>query len=706
MSASGKKEAFGRRLVLILGGVVALLMAGAFLFFRMETHRIQQDKYSEIETIARLKVGDLVQWRKERLGDVLVLSRVPLVRKVMTDPQGRRGNTDQWRDLHQWLSLVQRVHGYPQILLAGVQAEVVISVPDVMDIPVPVIRKEIQDALSSPGPVMGEIYRLDSGDLYLDVACAVRSESGQPIGVVLVSIHAGDYVIPLITDWPTPSASAESLLVRRVGDEIEYLNELRHQTNTALLLRMPLSRADLPAVQAALGQTGFCVGKDYRGVDVLADLRSVPDTDWFMVTKVDTAEILKEVHTRAALILAILSALTILAVGITAYVYRTHQVQERIQAEAGLRAAKDYAENLIATANAMVIGLDRSGNVVVFNKAAEEITGYRMEELQNRNWFEVLVPRDRYPQVWDVFEKLAAGELPRNFENPVLTKSGDERYIAWQNNQVVDNGSIVGSISFGLDITERRRMEELLRRQNEELLRFTYAVSHDLKSPVVTILSFLGYLEKDIQAADPARIADDLGYIRRAAEKMSLLLNEVLELSRIGHKANPAEDVTLRVLVGEALDLVAGRMTKGGVKVQVSAQPVILHGDRPRLLEVFQNLLDNAAKFMGNQPAPRVEVGVEESGAEPVIFVRDNGMGIDPRHQNKLFRLFEKLQPEMEGAGMGLIMIKRIIESHGGRIWAESEGLGKGTTFLFTLAQTRLGRPPETTASGENQSKP
>jgi signal transduction histidine kinase len=121
----------------------------------------------------------------------------------------------------------------------------------------------------------------------------------------------------------------------------------------------------------------------------------------------------------------------------------------------------------------------------------------------------------------------------------------------------------------------------------------------------------------------------------------------------------------------------------------VTDAPLVLHGDRQRLREIFQNLIDNAVKFMGDQPSPRIEVGVEDRGGENVIFVRDNGLGIDPRHQHRLFGLFERMHPEIDGVGMGLAIIKRIVELHGGRIWVESAGEGCGSTFCFTLAGTR-----------------
>ncbi|TAJ10509.1 MAG: PAS domain S-box protein [Nitrospirae bacterium] len=144
-------------------------------------------------------------------------------------------------------------------------------------------------------------------------------------------------------------------------------------------------------------------------------------------------------------------------------------ITERKRAEITLRTAKDYAENLIQTANAIVIELDQNGNVKVFNQAAENITGYTCKELAGRSWFETVVPRGRFPQVWEVFQRLTSGGLPKNFENPILTKSGEERYIVWQNNEVREQDRIVGSVSFGIDITERKRVENALFRERLRL---------------------------------------------------------------------------------------------------------------------------------------------------------------------------------------------------------------------------------------------
>jgi len=315
------------------------------------------------------------------------------------------------------------------------------------------------------------------------------------------------------------------------------------------------------------------------------------------------------------------------------------------------------------------------------NEAFERLTG--LKDVVGKRASEVIPGiRETDPELLEIYGRVARTGKPEQFKTYVRSLD------MWFAISVYSPRSEHFVAVFDV-ITERKQAEEVLQRRNEEILRFTHTVSHDLKSPLITIRTFLGYLENDLKQADTARVDTDLGHIRRAAEKMTHLLDDLLSLSRIGRKVNPPEDMTLQAIVREALEMVAGQIAERQVQIQVSDAPVVLHGDRMRLSEVFQNLIDNAIKFMGEQAEPRVEIGMDASGPEIVLFVRDNGLGIDPRHQSKLFGIFEKLHPGTEGTGMGLAMVKRIIEVHGGRIWVESAGPDQGTTFRFTLSRLK-----------------
>ena len=232
---------------------------------------------------------------------------------------------------------------------------------------------------------------------------------------------------------------------------------------------------------------------------------------------------------------------------------------------------------------------------------------------------------------------------------------------------------------------EREKIIQELEAKNAELERFTYTVSHDLKSPLITISGFLGLLEADARSGDTQKFKADLQRINQAAEKMQRLLNELLELSRIGRLVNPPSHIPFENIVEAALSLTRGRLMAGHIKVEVEKDLPTVIGDRPRLVEVMQNLIDNAAKFMGDQPTPRIQVGRRKESQQQVLFVKDNGIGIDPSYQERIFGLFDKLDPKSEGTGIGLALAKRIIEVHGGRIWVESNGKGQGSMFCFTL---------------------
>jgi PAS domain S-box-containing protein len=242
------------------------------------------------------------------------------------------------------------------------------------------------------------------------------------------------------------------------------------------------------------------------------------------------------------------------------------------------------------------------------------------------------------------------------------------------------------------DITDQKKTESEIKQKNEELTRFIYTVSHDLKSPLVTIKSFTEYLKEDIELNDKPAQDKDIGFIQNAADKMGILLDELLNLSRIGRKEDPKAEFMLHDIIQNAVDLVAGSITKRNVRIEITGPDVIISGHYQRLLQLYQNLIDNAVKFMGEQKEPLIELGakIEENRNEVILFIKDNGSGIDPRYRHKVFGLFEKLDTGTEGSGIGLAMVKRIVEVHGGTIWFESEGKGKGTAFYLTLEKTRV----------------
>lgn len=370
--------------------------------------------------------------------------------------------------------------------------------------------------------------------------------------------------------------------------------------------------------------------------------------------------------------------------------------------EKKLRESENKFRSVIEHASDGIAIMDNRGNIIEWNPAIGQITGLKRADVLNQPVWDVvfqITPHEK--KTAETQEENAArwkAEAGNNFQNrdqlaeyEIETPQGIRRIIQSNGFTVETPQGLLGGVIMR-DITERKQIEiergrliAELEGKNAELERFTYSVSHDLKAPLITIRGFLGYLEKDVQEGSVERVKKDVERINDAAEKMQRLLNELLELSRIGRITHPPRLIPFETIVREAVGLVAGRIRERGVNVDIAPDLPSVRIDPVRFTQVMQNLIENAVKFMGEQPEPQIWIEQRRDEEEVIFFVRDNGMGIAPEHQERIFGLFDKLDPNVDGTGIGLALVKRIIETHGGKIWVESEGLGKGSTFCFTI---------------------
>lgn len=366
-------------------------------------------------------------------------------------------------------------------------------------------------------------------------------------------------------------------------------------------------------------------------------------------------------------------------------------ITERKQAEDALRESEERLRTVLERMpdGVSVISQDE---ILYANPALLRMSGYTLEELQGKAPTEFVHPED-LGALENRLRDLYAGGHEYASEYRVLTKYQTVIPVEATSRRI-QYGKQLAILSVLHDLTERKEAEAQQERliaeleaKNTELDHFTRTVSHDLKSPLFTIKGFLGLVEQDIKTGRTQNTGQYIDMIKTAADKMQRLLDELLELSRIGRLANPSEEVALWQLAEEALAMVAGNVAKHQIALTIDPALPVVVGDRVRLVQVFQNLIENAIKFMGDQTQPTVEIGMRKDGEEPVFYVNDNGMGIAPKYQETIFGLFQRLDPRIEGSGIGLPMVKRIIEVHNGRIWVESEGEGHGATFCFTLPQ-------------------
>lgn len=241
-----------------------------------------------------------------------------------------------------------------------------------------------------------------------------------------------------------------------------------------------------------------------------------------------------------------------------------------------------------------------------------------------------------------------------------------------------------------LKINEKK-LEALLAEltaKNAELESFVYTVSHDLKTPIVTIEGFIGALREDFSENISSVGEQYMNHMSNATRKMELLINELLNYSRIGRIEETKTEFSMNLAVQEAIEILQPQILTLGITVNVQADLPTVYADRKRIEQAMYNILSNAVKYIGqNNPNPRIDIGCREQNSEKIFWVQDNGIGIDQKYFEKIFQLFERLPPAKlaaEGTGIGLAIVKRIIEHHGGRIWLTSD-LDKGSTFYFTL---------------------
>jgi PAS domain S-box-containing protein len=356
------------------------------------------------------------------------------------------------------------------------------------------------------------------------------------------------------------------------------------------------------------------------------------------------------------------------------------------ESEMVLRESEERFRSLMESIpNVAVQGYSLDGTVHFWNQASELIYGYSDQEALGMNLLDLIIPAEMRDGVSEAIRMMKESGEPIPPGELLLKHKNGSRVPVFSSHALVNPvGRPPELFCLDIDLTERKKAEEDLNRKNAEIEQFIYTVSHDLRSPLVTVKTFLGYLEKDM-IDNKEQLVQDLQFIHGAADKMRILLDELLELSRVGRVETPQVRVLLSELLMEAQEALAGDIKERAVDIHHPDADPMLIGDRPRLCQIWQNLIENAIKYSRTGSIPRIVIGLQPENGETVFFIKDNGIGIDPQYHSKIFGIFEKLNQKSPGAGMGLSLVQRIVEKCGGRVWVDSEGIDKGSCFYFTL---------------------
>jgi len=703
-------------IILVFLGLSLIIGLAGSLFYRSGKAEIKKNIENDLAAIADLKVSLIETWRQERLANARVIRDNQLVAGRIAQWLKRPADPDFTGSLLIWMAALQRENGYQSVLLLdpsgkprlGTRSD---NLADSCD------QQFLSSAIQTKNVVFSDLYRTRrEGKIYLDLYTPLvqeDEEGSKVIAIMVLRIDPYKFLFPLIQSWPTPSRSAETLLVRREGDRVLFLNDLRHRKGSALTFSVPLDAPQFPAVKAAPRQKGVTEGIDYRGVPVLAAHCPVPDTPWVMVAKVDTDEIYAPIRERARItFIVVLLLVAIVGTGVsigwkhqTTRFYRLQLEAEQERQALARQAAESYSQlaAIVESSGDGIIGVSLEGAVLSWNPGATRICGYQAAEVLQTPIMS-LFPPDQSVAWAGILQSVKEGSCLHDHETTLLAKNGSVRDVSLTISPIRDGmGRVVGASTMARDVTERKRAEaertkllereQKARQQAEEASRmkdaFLATVSHELRTPLNPILGWAYNLR--MGAVEPDLLQEGLESIERNARIQSQLVEDLLDVSRIvsGKLNMNVQPVHLQRVIEAAVESVhlAAQAKRIELVLHFESEVPLVVGDPGRLQQVFWNLLSNALKFTPEEG--RIEVRLRQTDSHVEASVTDSGDGIPSDFLPHVFDRFSQADSSVTrkhgGLGLGLAIVRHLVELHGGTIRAESAGAGRGATFSLQL---------------------
>lgn len=361
---------------------------------------------------------------------------------------------------------------------------------------------------------------------------------------------------------------------------------------------------------------------------------------------------------------------------------------QRSRAEKALRESEEKFRLAFEHAGDAIFWADpETGLITKCNKAAETLLDKNRNEIVGQHQT-TLHPPDKAEYYANIFKKHIEKKRAVDQETEVITKHGKRIPVRITSSETMigDKPLIQGIFH---NITERKQAEEELRKINQELENFVHIVSHDLKTSIITVQGFSARLLKNYQEKLGKRGRLYLEQIKTSAYRMETFVFDLLALSRAGLTVSAFKNASSLEIVKKVTADLGDRLKENETELVVADNLPTIHCDGERIYQVFQNLLINAIKYMGNTKSHAIKIGYQDRGDLHQFYVRDNGIGINPKYHKKIFEMFHRLKEtkDQEGTGLGLAIIEKVINSHGGKVWVESEK-GKGATFYFTLLKS------------------
>ncbi|MFA7331056.1 MAG: PAS domain S-box protein [Candidatus Delongbacteria bacterium] len=528
--------------ILILALVV--LVAGGGLFYAVQRNRLCREAEDNLRTITEFKARQISNWFLERQGDAAILgatlSLSDEVDQLLVAASRATHPIEATRSERYVKSAFERIrthYGFREVQLVNHQGRVVVSVAGLAKELDPDKREAVLAAMRDGQPRLVDLHVCANGNTphlsWVAPVRSVRAPEGAAIGVVVLMADAADFLYPLIQSWPRSSRTAETVLVRQVGDSVVFLNDLRHKPGTALRYRLPLTQSDLPAVWAVTEGDAVRHGKDYRGVDVLAATRFVEGTPWAIVSKEDAAEALSFMRHQSTLVILVVVVL-LLAIGIGLALVRQreerHHLHVLLQKERELGRAARHHQVVLQSIGDAVMATDAEGRVDLMNPEAERQTGWTLEQAHGKPLEEIfqIVNEETGDTVESPVSRVIRERKVVGLANHTLliNRAGDRHPIADSGAPIEeDDGTLSGVVLVFRDQTEERIAKGALE-QSERRFRSTFeqaavGMAHtDSEGRVLraneATCRMLGYTQAELasmtyhQVSHPDEFAEDL----------------------------------------------------------------------------------------------------------------------------------------------------------------------------------------------------
>lgn len=673
------------------------IILSGYYYYQRHRARLEHEIRNQLLSISKYKSEQISNWISDRLRSAEIISQAHPISGTLQQCIIRPNEILNYKNAIGMLDAYKKCYTYESVIFVGPNFKQILSVPLNIATTDSLDRKIRSSTVLNKKVTFSDIHKNEvTGKTEIEIYIPMLNINGNDttiVGSLICSIDPIKFLCPLIISWPSSSSTGESFIVRHEGNNLVYLSELRFHKNATLNFTQSDSDKTLPAAMAADGKEGIVEGRDYRCVEVLAAIRHIPNTPWFLVSKEDKDEIYEPLHRSTYVATVVTFLLLITAGSITGFYMRKNNIlfyKELYQAELEKNILRKHFDYLIKYANDIILLLNQEGIIVEANNKALETYSYSKEELVGSH-VKKLIEEKNADSVFDQMSEVerSGGLIMEN----VHKKKDGALFPVEISARVIEIEKVKYYQGIIRDITERRQNEEMLAtaltraRESDKLKsEFLAQMSHEVRTPLNAVLNYSNLIKSEFEDKLTEEYLEIFEGIEHAGKRITRTIDSILNLSQL--QAGNFELQSIRVDLGgeiipdlikeyslaasaKKLEFRFGNLTKDSTVV----------ADQYCVKQIISNLIDNAIKFTDKG---FVEIRVLKDESKVIVEVEDSGTGISNEFIPKLFEPFVQedhgYTRKYEGNGLGLVLAKRFCELNNAAIEIDSKK-NKGTTF-------------------------